>query len=250
MYLEKQKHSIIICVFACVTIPKYREQVMKIKETWYKRACQKNLLVLFFLGEEPTDITGSEFIYLSSVGNDYESASLKQNLGIKYIVDNYDFDFLHVCGTDAFLVIDNMIKLVELYDPSENIVIGGHGCYRMIDGKKTYFMTGGCGFLLSKKCCSILYTLLDGMYQNWKIKCIEQNQIQLIESCDVALFYYLHKIETMMMKEDDKFFHCTYYGFPCNHPEPIDNTKIVACHNMSLSDFDRFQAILQSRWMA
>lgn len=248
--LNKQKYKVIVSVFACATIPKYRDQIFKIKETWAKRAIEKNMLVLFFLGEEKTDLIGEEYIYLTGVTNDYNSASLKQNLGIKYIVDNYDFDFIHVCGTDTFLVIDNMEKLIENYNPNENLAIGGHGCHREIDGERTYFMSGGPGFLLSNNCCQLLYSYLDKMYENWIQQCIKDNNQHLIGGCDVAISYYLQKkTNTKIYKEDDKFFHCTYYGYPCHHGQ-VDDTKIVSCHLMSLYDFDNFQHILRSRNMA
>lgn len=248
--MEKHKYRVIICVYACVTIPRYRDQVIKIRETWYKRALEKNMLVLFFLGEELTDLIGDEFIYLPGIGNDYESASLKHNLGIKYVIDHYNFDFIHVCGGDTFLVIDNMEKLIEMYDPNENLAIGGHGCHRIVDDEKMYYLGGGSGYLLSNKCCILLYDLLENMFNDWKKKCIEQDIMYLMPSCDVAISYYLQKkINTKIIRHDDKFFHCSYYGYPCHQGE-IDDRIIVACHNMSLYDFDNFQFILRSRNMA
>lgn len=245
----KHKYSVIICVYACLTIPKYRDQVMKIRDTWYQRALEKNMLVLFFLGEELTNFVGNEFVYLPGVKNDYESASLKQNLGIKYIIDHYSFDFIHICGGDTFLVIDNMEKLIENYDPNENIAIGGHGCHRNIDGISTYFFSGGPGILLSNKCCILLYDLLENMFDEWKKKCTEQ-KLDLIEACDVSISYYLqNRVNTKFIIHDDKFFHCTYYGYPC-HTGEVDNEKIVACHLMTLNDFDNFQYILKLRNMA
>jgi len=246
---NRHKYKVIICAFACLTVQKYRDQVMKIRETWYKRALKKNMLVLFFLGEEQTDLVGPEYIYLKGVNNDYESASIKQNLGIKYIIDNYDFDFIRICDTDSFLVIDNLEKLLDNYDPNDNIAIGGHGCHRIIDGESIYYLSGGPGILLSNKSCMLLYEYLENMFKNWKIKCIEQNNDYLITACDVAICYYLQKkTNTKLLKEDDKFFHCNYYGYPC-HIGKVDDNKIVGCHCMSLYDFDKFQEILKSRNM-
>jgi len=246
MKLYKPYYKIIIAVYACATIPKYREQILKIRETWGKRAIEKNMLVLFFLGEELTDLIGDEYIYLPGVKNDYDSASLKQNLGIKYIIENYNFDFIHICGTDTFLVIDNMEKLIQKYDSTENIAIGGHGCHRDIDGEKVYFMSGGPGFLLSIKCCNLLYNYLGSLYEDWKKICIDDHNEYLIPCCDVAISYYLQKkINTRIAKEDDKFFHCNFYGYPC-HIGRIDNTKIVSCHLMSMNDFDIFHKLLEN----
>ena len=88
--------NIIICVFGCVTVEKYKLQVQQINETWGNRAKNfNNIKILFFLGEEKVDeFSSEEYIYLPSVQNDYISASYKQNLGLKYIFDNHkDFDF-------------------------------------------------------------------------------------------------------------------------------------------------------------
>jgi len=279
-------YTAIICVFACATIPKYKDQILKIKETWYKRALEKNMLVLFFLGEEPVpDMIGDEYVYLKGVSNDYLSASTKQNLGIKYIVEQsiegkYDYDWIHMCGTDTFLVIDRLETYVLKYFPNNkskhaNVAIGGHGDYRTIDpGVSTYFFSGGPGFLLSNMCSKLIYPYLEQMFETWTRKCMkgrsetlvedpsaysdgrlkgvqrnmETNNEWLITGCDLALCYYLQTItHTEMIKDDSHFFSCNYLGYPC-HIGQVP-TDFVACHSMSLQDFDDYQAILHEYGM-
>ena len=245
-------YTVIICVFACATVPKYKDQILKIKETWYQRALEKNMLVLFFLGEEPVpDMVGDEYVYLKGVANDYKSAGTKQNLGIKYIVEQsiegskYNYDYIHVCGSDTFLVIDHLEKYVLRCFPKEvNIAIGGHGDYRTIDpGVSTYFFSGGPGFLLSSMCSKLIYPYLEHMTENWTRKCMETNNEWLIPACDVALCYYLQTItHTEMIKDDAHFFHCNYLGYPCHIGQT--STDFVSCHSMSLQDFDDYHAIL------
>ena len=46
------------------------------------------------LKREKTDLIDDKYIYLKDVKNDYKSASHKQNLGLKYIHDNYNFDYV------------------------------------------------------------------------------------------------------------------------------------------------------------
>ena len=90
--------DLIVCVFACATIQKYKDEILKIEETWGKRAAEKGVKVLYFLGEEPTDLIDNEkYIYLKNVENDVASAAHKQNLGLKYIYENYDAEFVFVC---------------------------------------------------------------------------------------------------------------------------------------------------------
>ena len=42
-----KKYKIIICIYACVVVDKYRKQVEKINETWGKFS-DDNILILFF----------------------------------------------------------------------------------------------------------------------------------------------------------------------------------------------------------
>ena len=129
-------HKVAVCVFGCITSPKYCLQVLKIQETWGRRAEEKHgVPVYYFLGEEHLPgldhpelwLPSTRRVYLPGVGNDYQSASFKQNRGIKYILDHHtDVDFVFVCGTDTFLNIDALLRLVSYMNPDEKLYIGGH----------------------------------------------------------------------------------------------------------------------------
>jgi hypothetical protein len=264
-------YTVIICVFACATVPKYKDQLLKIKETWYKRALEKNMLVLFFLGEEPVpDMVGDEYVYLQGVANDYASASIKQNLGIKYIVENslestYQYDYIHVCGSDTFVWIDHLDTFCkhirEIAPPNENIAIGGSGEYRMIDPDvHTYFMSGGPGFLLSNTCSKMLYPYVEDMFDMWIKKCKEVGREWLIAACDVAISYYLQTItHTKILQYDEQFVHFEYSGTTppyrfddlvseiCSQQETTIGSNccaMVACHPVTLSEFDRLHDLV------
>ena len=71
------------------------------------------------------------------------SASYKQYLGLKYISDNLNPDFVYVCGGDAYLVIDNLQKLLDKFDPEDDVFIGELGDFRYVDGERVYFHSGG-----------------------------------------------------------------------------------------------------------
>ena len=130
---------IAICVFGCITVPQYCLQISKIQETWGRR-CEEQyqIPVYFFLGEEKViglDYPGTfryphRLIYMPGILNDYLSASYKQNLGIKYIMDNNpDIDFVYVCGTDTYLNIDALVKFLAFFDSTQRLCIGGHSNY-------------------------------------------------------------------------------------------------------------------------
>ena len=104
-------HKIIIAVFGCDTIDKYKQQILKIEETWGATAKKNNILVLFFLGEEKI-LSGYQYIHLPGIKNDYLSASYKQNLGVKYIHDNFEYKYILFCGSDTFLCIHNLLNFL------------------------------------------------------------------------------------------------------------------------------------------
>ena len=91
---SKPFYDVIFCIYGCLTVEKYKNQLLKLQDTWGLKATSMNYKVLYFLGEEKTEYHGEEFVYLNGVSNDYISASYKQNLGLKYIHDNYNYNFV------------------------------------------------------------------------------------------------------------------------------------------------------------
>jgi hypothetical protein len=88
--------------------------------------------------------------------------------------------------------------------------------------------------ILSYKALSEIYLQLENMVSNWKLLVSQENQ-ELICACDVALCYYLKKIGCVFIKDNSLFFNCNYQGFPCCYGL---KKHFLACHNMSLIDFD------------
>jgi len=243
-------YDLIICIYACNTIPKYTDQINKINETWGKKCEEyKNIKILYFLGEQQvidnTD-THISYINLPNITNDYLSASYKQFLGLKYIYDNYTTKYIICCGTDTYLNIPKLINYIKKFNPDDNLYIGGHGCNRVLNNKNYYFHSGGPGFIITYPCLKQLYPFLEGIMKDWINVCINSNEINLIPACDVAISYYLQldNKDTKIIKTNDlSFTFCNYKGYPC-HINQIDITKIISCHLMSLDDFDEFTQIL------
>ena len=127
---NKQKYDLIFCIFGNIIDSKYRNQILKINETWAEHAKNKNVKLIYFLGEkkpnfETIDKEHIEYVYLKSVANDYNSATYKQNYGLKYIYEKYDCDFVHVCGTDTYILVDNLLSnnYLDLYSGTYGIYI-------------------------------------------------------------------------------------------------------------------------------
>ena len=253
-----EEYSLIICVYACDTIEKYKKQILKLNETWGQVVNQyKNIKLLFFLGEDITEFSGENYIHLPNIKNDYLSASYKQFLGLKYIYENYKTKFVFCCGTDTYINIPKLMHFITSFNEQDNLYIGGHGAVREICGKQIYFHSGGPGFILSYMCLSKLYPLLENLVENWIKICTENNISSLIPACDVAIAYYLHTAEintTVYKMTDHSFINCNHKGLiNCyNYPYPCCGNKvkmenIISCHSMSLDDFDEFTRILTEK---
>ncbi len=235
-------YDLIICVFCCDTIQKYKDQIIKITETWGKKALDyPNIKVLYFLGSDKTDIKGNNFINLNNVKNDYLSASYKQNLGLKYIKENYNPRFVYVCGTDTYINIPKMMNFIKKYNYNENLYIGGFGETRNIVGikKDLYFHYGGSGFILTNKSLIKLYYLLGDMTNKWIKLCKQTNNSGIIPACDISISYYLQKpyINVNIIKEsNDVMSDCKGYEYFLSQKKTKD---LVTAHPFSLDEFDK-----------
>jgi hypothetical protein len=239
--MSKKHFEVIFCVFGCPTIQKYKEEILKICSTWGKSAKTEDYKVLFFLGEELSSLIGDDYIYLKGVNNDYFSASYKQNLGLKYIFDNFTFNYVYVCGTDTFVNIKFLKQYITKFDSNEQLCIGGHGDYRTVQEKQIYYHSGGPGFLITYSAiCKIQY-LLDDMVELWVMIVQKQN---LYTACDLALCFFLNYTGCKFVIDDEVFFHCNHKGYPC-HMNKETKKDVVAYHNMSLSDFDEYFDFIQ-----
>jgi len=241
------KYDLVIVVYACDTINKYRNQILKIDDTYKKIILlYPNIKIIYMLGEEGV-LKGEQFIHIKGVKNDYFSASYKQWFGLKYVHENYNTKFVMCIGTDTYLNIKKLVCLLNNYDYKKNLYIGGHGCHRLILNTNTYFHSGGPGFILSKGCLIKIYPKIKDVNQfvDWWINICKGTRLKT--ACDVAIGYLitLNDINSEVIKVKDMFYHCNYLGIPC-HKNIIKMHNIVSCHNMSLTDFDNFTKILEA----
>jgi hypothetical protein len=245
----KNNYKLIINIFACATVEKYKNEILKINETWGKVAEELGVKVIFFLGEEETDLKDdTKYVYLKGVKNDYNSASYKQNLGLKYIYENYSADFILTCGTDTYLNIKKLLVFIETFDKNKNLYIGGHGDYRFVN-KNTYYHSG-CGFLITNNILSSIYSKLYKIQDEWTEICKNNKVDYLISSCDVLIGYYLSFMDVETITNNDAFKACNHKGLAFNNTficcqNKIKINEIICCHNMNLTDFDEYTKLLE-----
>jgi hypothetical protein len=243
--------DLIILVYACDTILKYKRQIDMINYSWGKK-CEEytNIKLLYFLGEEKThlftDTDKIKYINLVGVNNDYLSASYKQMLGLKYIYENYKPKFIICVGTDTYLNIPKLLLFINKFDYTDCLYIGGHGCERQIGSNKYYFHSGGPGFIITNNTLEKIYKLLNTLMEDWIHLCNINSLDHLVSACDVSISYYLQQpdINVKIIKTNDlSFTHCNYRGFPC-HYHQVNMSNIISCHLMSENDFYKFTEIL------
>jgi hypothetical protein len=116
-----------------------------------------------------------------------------------------------------------------------------------------YYHSGGSGFILSKSSLQYLYPMFFNMVKTWERLCIDNNVSDLIVACDVCISYYLQINNFMLVSDitrnDELFFACNYKGLYdgkicCG--ERVDMRKLIACHFMSLDDFNDFTILLKN----
>jgi FkbM family methyltransferase len=251
--MKSTKYKMIVNIFACATVEKYKQEILKINKTWGKKAEENGIKILFFLGEEKTDlIDENKYIYLKDVKNDYNSAAYKQNLGLKYIYENYNVDFVFTCGTDTYINIDNLLSYISQFDKNKKLYIGGDGGYRMIGNDNIYYHSGGSGFILTNSVLSELYSQLYNLQNEWTTICSINNVQYLIPACDVLIGYYISKIPNIEIIKNENFHGCNYKGYANNNTfkccgDKVNISEIIACHHMSLTDFDEYTNILNKK---
>jgi hypothetical protein len=247
--MSKPFFNIIFCVFGCDTIEKYKNEILKIKATWGNEQEAPHYKVLFFLGEEEV-LVGEDFIHLENVENDYLSASYKQYGGLKHIYENYDFNYVFICGTDTYVLVENLINYINdnpEINPETPFVIGGHGDNRYICNESVYFFSGGAGIILTRAAVSKIYPELHTMQEEWMWLCAENHYNTYIAACDLSLCYFLKKMRIHFMNVSNRFFNCNYLGYYQDSSacceKNVNIKTMISCHHMTMSDFDKLYRI-------
>ena len=136
-----------------------------------------------------------------------------------------------------------MLSYIATFDKNKNLYIGGHGSTRMVDGNELYFHSGGAGFIMTNKALSAIYLDLYDMYEKWILFCPPE----LRDACDVAIAYFLKRVNTEVVKNKN-FYSCNYRGYCYNNTykccdiENIEN--MITCHHMNMEDFDEYSLLI------
>jgi hypothetical protein len=237
------KIPLIIILFACATIPRYKEEIQTIEQTWGHTARALGIPVFYFLGEEQTDLQGPQYIYLNGVKNDYQSASYKQFLGYQYILRQYNPDTIFCAGTDTFINIPKLQQLVSVINPESAFLVGNSGTLKEIGSFIGDYFSGGCGLLTTRETHRRIIGFTPFIVDQW-INICNEFRSDLSPACDVALSFLCHYCSV-------QFLQCmNMYEFSYNSCDPIQGTvnqsELISCHSMSKDDFFTFNTILET----
>ena len=203
------------------------------------------------LDKESISLDDDDCIHLENVVNDYLSAGFKQYGGLKYIYENYCFNYVFICGTDTYVLTDNLIKFINndsQISPDKPLVFGGHGDNRQISGLSVHFFAGGAGIILTKTTMDIIYPELGMLQEEWMWLCAENKYKTFVSACDLSLCYFLKRRGIIFLNVCNRFFNCNYLGYYKNNSpccaKSVDLGTMISCHNMSLQKFDELEKIL------
>jgi hypothetical protein len=258
--MSKPFYNIIFCIYGCDTIDMYKKEILKVKETWNKppsgatnKATESptNKLTqsppfktFFFLGEEGS-LQDEDCIHLENIGDDYLSAGFKQYAGLKYIYENYNFNYVFICGTDTYVLTHNLINFINedpQISPDKPLVFGGHGDNRQIGESSVHFFSGGAGIVLTKATMDIIYPELGTLQDEWMWFCLDNGYKTFVTACDLSLCYFLKRRGIIFLNVCNRFFNCNYLGYHSNVAccaKSVDLRTMISCHNMSLQNFDK-----------
>lgn len=242
-------------VFACCSIPKYRQQLEDCYATWIQDALEANCLVRVYAGECPEDMNPELRALCQNVefGDSYFSATYKQWCGLEDMAKNQEpTHFTFICGTDTYVNIKNLLDFLKEYNDSTPALFGngdGKGC---VDKKVYSYYSGGGGLILNRagllKIAPDIYRFVDWWLQTTGdyVTYIDSsgNEIlqNLLTACDCALCIVCqqHGIEQVTIP-DSKMTGGGNHTSAC-----LDFPNMISCHFMLHEDFYECHALIHS----
>jgi hypothetical protein len=241
-----------IIIFGCLTIPKYKQQVIDCYATWVKDALNAGCLVRFYVGDIPDDISPELKALCINLeqGDDYLSATFKQWRGFEHMVESFEAcDWYTTCGTDTFYNISNILQELQTFDSSKPYYIGGGMGKEPVDGKYYTYYSGGAGIFLSKPALvSILEEIPDFMPWWFQVACRilmpnetgEENPKSILGASDLQIGILCHKLSIQFCSlGSDRLVGIS------NHNGPgLEKEKLLSCHLMTHDDFYEYWSFI------
>lgn len=119
------------------------------------------------------------------------SAPDKKYLGMKYVYENYDFNFLYLCS--SLVPIDDLKKCVLEKNICKNdfLILGKCGGSRMFREVNVHYLSKDTGILLTKPAVKCLYPQLHTLQEEWRDVCSACNSSAYISAFNFSISYFL-----------------------------------------------------------
>ena len=118
------------------------------------RICEErevNIKFIFMYGKHKNinNLVPSKYLLETNITEDRIPGCLNKTIeGYKYVLKNYDFNYIFRCNLSAFIIIDKFLYFYDIIKNNDYYIgcpVSKHGCKEYIDE----FMSGA-GFLTSK----------------------------------------------------------------------------------------------------
>jgi hypothetical protein len=228
--IEKVKCKLCILVFGCVVIDKYKEEVDGIISSWGINCDELEVPYFIFVGKNHEEFESNKHIIsLESKGviDDYTSASFKQYLGIQWILSKYEPEFLYITGSDIYVNVEEMLKVINNYDPNVSLFIG-NGLYMCrIFEYDFQIHCGGAGFILSRNTINTIKPHLYKFQERW-LSIVTQfpHYNMYIPACDVSMSLLCYLKEIYLTFEPRMF----------EYKDPAHFNNFVCIHQIKKED--------------
>jgi hypothetical protein len=149
-----------------------KERYMACKNTWLKDFDNTYL----FGGNIPDE----NLIPIQSAGENWQSAFLKQQLGLKYMYeDNPNYDWYSISGCDNVLFKDRVMLELSKYNSKDDLFLSQpcglwtdypiiHQVEQPINGVLNFrAIAGGASFFISNSLMHKCYNIIDEFNKNW-----------------------------------------------------------------------------------
>lgn len=139
----KKRIPILVAVITCQKHVAMRDAI---RESWSSGSVE-GIRVLFFMGDagervECRDGSSGDVVILPGVADDYDHLPAKVRAAFRWLVLNYDFDWVFKCDDDTYVVLERLKDLAG--EGHEHVGDADFVGYRGLP-------SGGAGYLLSRR---------------------------------------------------------------------------------------------------
>ncbi len=152
------KDNIAIGIMTSINL---KQRFMACKNTW-----TKDFDNVFFFGGDKQD---ENLIRLEGIGEDYSSAFMKQQLGMKRMFEaSPEFDWYCMIGCDHIIFKDSLLDALKNFDRNEDVIISQVRDKIIIDKIETVIFSGGASFFMSNSLMKKIYPKIDEFNAHWR----------------------------------------------------------------------------------